>query len=206
MPAFTRGGRAWRVRRAVTSSASIWSKKISTPERVGPLSSRAPVFRGRSRQKCCGVIDGPVVEAACWYSGHVGDGRGDECRSIDCGRVRAQQHVRYRRRHHCQQLSPRRFGRELLEAQGPADRVGDDVDLFPLSERLRSRQHVFPASMSLVAERANGDGGDVTLVNGRSRRGSVKPAHNIPVLNLWAPPVPTVECERTGAQKSPPHS
>ena len=95
------------------------------------------------------------------------------------------------------------LGRHLVEHEVPADDVPDGRQLLTLCQRVRPGQHVVVILVAFVAERANRDGCDVALVNGRGLRGAMKPAHDLAVSNLRCPPIAEVQRERTGSQYGP---
>lgn len=69
------------------------------------------------------------------------------------------------RRHHRQQFVARLIRWYLFDAQGAADGQANGGDLLELRQRLRPGQNIFRSGMAVFAQRANGDRGNIALVD-----------------------------------------
>jgi len=114
-----------------------------------------------------------------------------------------EEHVDGRERAEGEEFATRSVGREFFDAQVAAEHVGDDRDLFGVSERLRAGEDVFGAGVAWVAQGVDGYGGDVALVDRRGGNGEIRPAHDVARANLRRPPKQSIGGEHAGAEKGP---
>ena len=76
-----------------------------------------------------------------------------------------QQHIYGGQRPDREQLAPRLIGRDLLDAQRVADHPADCGHLLELAQGLRPGQNIFRTGVSILAQRADRDCGNVALVD-----------------------------------------
>src|SRR5262249_6360742 len=84
-----------------------------------------------------------------------------------------------------------------------ADGTADRGDLLKLTERLRSRQHVFRPCVAVPEQRANCDGCNIALIDWSCWSRQVRPAHDVAGANLWSPPRQRIGGEHSGPKESP---
>ena len=120
-----------------------------------------------------------------------------------CGGPGVEEHVDGGERADGEEFAARLVGSDFFGAQVAAEHAGDDRDLCGMRERLRAGEDVFGAGVAGVAQGADGDGGDVALVDRSGGNGEIRPAHDVASANLRRPPKQGVGGEHAWAEKGP---
>ena len=102
-----------------------------------------------------------------------------------------------------EEFAARFLGGDFFDTQLAAEHAGDGRNLFGVSERLWTGENVFGACVAFVAQGADGDCGDVALIDRRGGNGEIGPANYVAGANLRRPPKQSIGGEHAGAEKSP---
>ena len=84
-----------------------------------------------------------------------------------------------------------------------ADHPADCGYLIELAQGLRPGQNIFRTGVSILAQRADRDCGNVALVDRSCRNAKMRPAHDIAGANLRRPPAHSICGEHPGPQEGP---
>src|SRR5579871_520534 len=98
---------------------------------------------------------------------------------------------------------PRLLWRDLFDAQRVANHAANGRYLLKLAQRLRSGQDIFCSLVSVLAQGANRNCCNITLINRCGRSGQIWPSYDIAHANLQAPPTQSVGREHSRPKKRP---
>jgi len=138
----------------------------------------------QSSLKLGNVIDCPVAECPCRCPRNIRDSGCNKCRLADRGCPRVQQHIYNWQRYHSQQLATRFCRRYFFEAQRTSDRFTDYAYLLELAQGLRPGQNIF-RSVPVLTQGAHRDCSNIALMDRRSWRLCVGPAHDVGVARIF---------------------
>jgi len=95
-------------------------------------------------------------------------------------------------------LASELVGAELMKPEVPSEDIADRPHLGLVAQRLRTGDHIVPARVSLLGQRAHGDGGNVAVVDWCCLDRTIRPTDDIARLDLRCPPEDRVRSEHPG--------